>query len=131
MKKPSAKVTSRGAAVVSARPGPTIASPLVGNLLSFAAGLSFLFLCMILPIVGPAAMRGSGSPGAAAVPHARANVASFLAVLLLSLAFSIGAVVSKLERRKQDQSPLPLYSIGLCVVLVFLLFALLTGLLQI
>lgn len=129
MKQP-AKQQKEGRAPV-APPVPLIARPNVGNLFSIAAGLSFLFLCMILPLVGPAAMRGSGSPGAGPVPHARANFLAFLGVLLLSLALSGLAVYSKIERRKVDGSPLPFYSIGLCIVLVFLLIALLTGLLEI
>lgn len=86
---------------------------------------------MILPLVGPAAMRGSGSPGATAVPHAWANYFTFLGVLLLSLALSALAIFSKMERRKKDGSPLPLYSVGLLVLLLFLLVALLMGLLEI
>ena len=108
-----------------------MASPWLGHLLSVGAGLSFLLLCMILPLVGPAAMRGSGSPGATAVPHAKANIAVFAFVLFLSAGLSLLAVYSKLERRKVDKSPLPLYSIGLCVILLFLFIALVTGLLQI
>ena len=104
---------------------------MVGNLLSIAAGLSFLVLCMILPLVGPAAMRGSGSPGATAVPHARANFLMFLGVLLLSLALSALAIFSKIDRRKKDGSPLPVYTIGLFVLLLFLLIALFMGLLEI
>ena len=105
--------------------------PVVGNLFSIAAGLSFLVLGMILPLVGPAAMRGSGSPGATAVPHARANFLTFLGVLLLSLALSALAIYSKVDRRKADGSPLPLYSLGLFGILLFLLVALFMGLLEI
>ena len=111
--------------------GPLFALPIVGNLLSIASGLSFLVLCMILPLVGPSAMRGSGSPGATAVPHARANFLTFLGVLLLSLALSALAVYSKIDRRKADGSPLPVYSIGLFGILLFLLVALFMGLLEI
>lgn len=111
--------------------GPVFALPIIGNLLSIAAGLSFLVLCMILPMVGPAAMRGSGSPGATAVPHARANFLLFLGVLLLSLVLSALAIASKIDRRKTDGSPLPLYTIGLFVLLLFLMIALFMGLLEI
>ena len=90
-----------------------------------------MVLCMILPLVGPAAMRGSGSPGATAVPHARTNFMTFLAVLLISLALSGLAIYSKMDRRKKDGSPLPVYTIGLFVVLLFLLVALFMGLLEI
>ena len=128
--KQSAKQKPAGKAVPLA-PEPVFALPVVGNLLSIAAGLSVLFLCMILPLVGPAAMRGSGSPGATAVPHARANFLMFLGVLLLSLALSVLAILSKMDRRKKDGSPLPIYTIGLLVLLLFLLIALLMGLLEI
>lgn len=118
-------------APLPAAPGPLFALPVIGNLFSIAAGLSFLVLCMILPLVGPAAMRGSGSPGAMAVPHARANFYTFLGVLLLSMALSALAIYSKMDRRKTDGSPRPLYTIGLFVLLLFLLIALLMGLLEI
>ncbi|MBP7829676.1 MAG: hypothetical protein KA248_07135 [Kiritimatiellae bacterium] len=131
MKQQPAKQKRDGRAPVLAEPEPFFARPIVGNLLSLAAGLSFLFLCMILPLVGPAAMRGSGSPGAGPVPHARFNFLTFLGVLLLSLALSVLAYFSKMDRRKKDGSPLPVYTIGLFVVLLFLLVALFMGLLEI
>lgn len=131
MKQQPAKQRKDGRAQALAEPEPFFARPVVGNLLSIAAGLSFLVLCMILPLVGPAAMRGSGSPGATAVPHARFNFMVFLGVLLLSMALSALAFFSKLDRRKKDGSPLPVYTIGLFVMLLFLLVALFMGLLEI
>jgi hypothetical protein len=130
MKQPG-KQRKDGKIQVLETPGPAFALPVVGNLFSIAAGLSFLVLCMILPMVGPAAMRGSGSPGATAVPHARANFYTFLGVLLLSMAFSALAIFSKIDRRKTDGSPLPWYTIGLFVLLLFLLITLFMGLLEI
>ncbi|MBN1269568.1 MAG: hypothetical protein JXB04_08275 [Kiritimatiellae bacterium] len=111
--------------------GPFFARPIVGTILTILSGLSFLFLSMILTIVGPAAMNGSGSPGATTVAWAKQNFLSFLGVLLLSLALAVLATMSKMERRKIDQSPLPYFSMGLAGICVFLLFALVTGLLHI
>ncbi|HOW98639.1 MAG TPA: hypothetical protein P5567_07965 [Kiritimatiellia bacterium] len=131
MKQPQAKQRKETRAPVLAEPEPFFSRTVIGNLLSIAAGLSFLFLCMLLPLVGPAAMRGSGSPGAGAVSHARLNFLTFLAVLLFSMALSVMAYFSKMERRKKDGSPQPIYTIGLFVVLLFLLVALFMGLLEI
>lgn len=103
------------------------ARPAVGSLFTVLSALSFLFLCMILPIVGSAAAHGSGSPGATTAEHYAKNFWAFLGVLLGALALAALAVVSKMERRKVDGSPMPLYSVGLVVLLVFMLIALLSG----
>ena len=86
------------------------------------SGLSFMFLAMCLPLVGPAG---------ATVPYARANQWTFLAVLFVAMVLAVLAVVSKLERRKLDQSPLPYASIGLVVLYAVLLVAVFGGLLRI
>ncbi len=99
-----------------------LANRAVGNTLAILAGLVFLFLCMILPLVGPAG---------AATPYATANFIAFLGVLLLALVLSGLATWSKLQCRKVDGSPFPLWSAGLTGVLVFLLLMLLTGMLKI
>ena len=109
---------------------PFFARPIVGSFFTILSALSFYLLCMILPIVGPAAAHGSGSPGATTAAHYHQNFLTFLAVLLISLALAVLALISKLERRKIDLSPFPLYSVGLCVVCVFLVFALFTGMLS-
>lgn len=107
------------------------ANPTVGSAFTILSGLSLLGLCMILPLVGPAAMQGSGSPGAGPVPHLTENVVTFVAVLILSAVLAVCAVVSKLERRKVDGSPLPLFSISLCGIYLVLFIALVTGILYI
>jgi len=107
------------------------AHPVVGSALTVASGVSFLILCMLLPLVGPAAMNGSGSPGAGPVPHLRANIIAFVAVSLVSLALAVLAIVSKIERRKVDGSPLPYAAFGLAGILVLLLLALAAGLTKI
>jgi uncharacterized membrane protein YidH (DUF202 family) len=109
---------------------PFFARPIVGNIFTILSAVSFYLLCMILPIVGPAAAHGSGSPGATTAAHYHQNFVAFLTVLLISLALAVLALIFKLERRKIDQSPFPLYSVGLCVVCVFLMFALFTGMLS-
>ena len=96
--------------------------PLVGTLLTVLSGLSFLVVCMILPLVGRAG---------ASVSFARQNFFTFLGIVLLSLGLAALAIISKLERRKIDGSPLPYLSIILGAICIVLLVALLTGLLSI
>jgi hypothetical protein len=107
---------------------PLFARPAVGTALTLLSGFSFFFLCMILPIVGPAAVHGSGSPGAGPAPHLAKNYIAFSAALLVSIALAVLAVFSKLQRRKVDGSPLPLYSVGLLFLLAFMVIAFVTGL---
>lgn len=91
--------------------------PAVGTALAVASGLSFFFLCMILPLVGPAGSR---------VEHAGKNKVAFLSILVLTFVLAAMSAFSKMGRRKVDHSPLPLFSFGLCGVclltLVILLF---------
>lgn len=96
--------------------------PGTGSALAILSGLSFLFLCMVLPLVGPAG---------ASAPHADQNFRAFLIVLLVSLALSLAATFSKLSRGKIDGSPAPRWSMGLSGLLVLLLLCLFTGLLRI
>jgi hypothetical protein len=109
---------------------PFFERPVVGSIFTILSAVSFYLLCMILPIVGPAAAHGSGSPGATTAEHYQQNFVVFLVVLLISLTLAVLALISKLKRRKIDQSPFPLYSAGLCVVCVFLVFALFSGMLS-
>ncbi len=92
--------------------------PATGTGLAVASGLSFFFLCMILPIVGPAGSR---------VEHAAQNKAAFLSVLLVTFVLAALAAYSKLGRRKVDGSPLPVLSFGLCGVCILTLLVLLSG----
>jgi hypothetical protein len=108
---------------------PFFERPVVGSFFTILSAVSFYLVCIVLPLVGPAAAHGSGSPGAATAANYHQNFATFLTVLLISLALAVLALISKLQRRKIDQSPFPLYSAGLCVVCVFLVFALFTGML--
>jgi hypothetical protein len=91
--------------------------PTTGTALAVASGLSFFFLCMILPLVGPAGSR---------VAHASENKVAFLFVLLVTFTLAALSAFSKLGRRKVDGSPLPFLSFGLCgiclLTLVILLF---------
>jgi len=96
--------------------------PITGSVLTVAAGLSFFFTCMLLPLVGRA---GSS------VPYADQNQRSFLAVLGVTLLLSLLATATKMMRRHEDQSPLPVWSIGLSAVCIALFILQLTGLLAI
>ncbi len=96
--------------------------PETGSVLTVAAGLSFFFTCMLLPLVGRA---GSS------VPYAGRNQASFLGVLGLTFLLAALATGAKMTRRTVDQSPLPVWSMGLCAVCVLLFVLQITGLLAI
>ena len=93
-----------------------IFKPVVGTTFAVLSGLSFFFLCMILPLVGPAGSR---------VPHAGQNKVAFLSVLVLTFVLAGLSAFSKMGRRKIDQSPLPLFSLGLCGVCILTLVVLL------
>lgn len=96
--------------------------PEVGTVFTILSGLAFLFVCMILPLVGKAGV---------ATVHIRQNTIAFSAAVLVCLVLAALASWSKLKRRALDQSPLPLFSLGLCVVSILLLIALYGGLLRI
>ena len=95
-----------------------LSKPLFGTTMAVAAGLSFFFLCMILPLVGP-----SGSKEA----HAAMNKSAFLVVLVVTFLLAATAAYSKMQQRKADGSPFPYWSLGLCVVCLLTLFILIAG----
>ena len=107
-----------------------LSSPRVGNVLSVLFGLLFLFLCMILPLVGKSAAHGSGSPGAGPMDTLWKNHLFFSISLLLTLLSGAGALYSKLLRRREDGSPYPKATAGLLAVCVLLLLCYVTGLLK-
>lgn len=116
------------------------ALPVVGTALTVAAGLSFQFLCMVLPVVGKAGMnpdREYAVRGLTSMPGAHGfdsyvadNKAAFLVALAVSLVLAIAAFASKYLRRRIDGSPFPHFSLVLVVCCVGLLMAHLTGTLQ-
>ncbi|MCF7816702.1 MAG: hypothetical protein K9M54_02370 [Kiritimatiellales bacterium] len=93
-------------------------TPLAGTILAVASGLSFFFLCMILPLVGPAGSK---------VAHAANNEMAFLGVLLVTFLLAALASYSKLGRRKIEGGSLPWFSLGLCGVCILTLFVLLAS----
>ena len=109
----------------------TLAAPAVGQTLAVLFGLLFLFQCMILPLVGKAAVGGSGSPGAGPAATLWKNQAFFLAMLLLTLALGGAAFYSKWLRHQADGSPFPKFTAGLLALALALLLAFATGLLGI
>jgi uncharacterized membrane protein YidH (DUF202 family) len=96
--------------------------PVTGSTLTVAAGVSFFFNCMLLPLVGRA---GSSSP------NADKNQLAFLAVLGITFTLAALATWSKMMRRSEDKSPLPYWSLGLCAICAVLCILLLTGLLAV
>ena len=95
-----------------------LAKPLFGHVLAVASGLSFFFLCMILPLVGPAGSK---------VEHALKNKLAFLGMLLLTFLLAALSAYSKILQRKTEGGSLPFYSLGLCVVCILSLLVLLAG----
>ena len=93
-----------------------------GTALTIAAGLSFLFVCMILPLVGKAGVQ---------TVHVKQNHYAFLAALLVSLLLSAVASWAKIARRRIDGSPLPVLSLALTALCTLLLVSLFAGLLKI
>ena len=108
-----------------------LAAPMPGHVLAILFGLLFLFQCMILPLVGKAAMGGSGSPGAGPAATVWQNELFFLSMLLLTLATGGAAFYSKWLRRQVDGSPFPKFTAGLLVLTASLLLAFAAGLLKI
>jgi hypothetical protein len=95
-----------------------IFKPRTGTILAVSSGLIFFFLCMILPLVGPAGSR---------VEHAGQNQSVFLLVLVATFALAATAAYSKLGRRKRDGGSLPWFSFGLCAVCILTLLVLLVN----
>lgn len=107
------------------------ASPAAGQALSILFGLLFLVQCMILALVGKAAVGGSGSPGAGPAATLWKNQVFFSVALLLTLAVGAAAFTSKWLRRRADGSPFPAVTAGLLGLSAALLLAFAAGLLGI
>ncbi len=100
----------------------------MADALAAAAGVMFLVLCMLLPLVGPAAARGSGSPGATRAEHYGKNVAAFLSVLTLTTALAVAAVLLRRDNGRRDRIVWAMAAIA--AACIGLLVAFLTGALQ-
>lgn len=103
-------------------PESFFATPWAGTLFTVMSGLSFMLVCMVLPLVGKAGMKTT---------YAAQNQRAFLVIVLVSLVLAALATFSKLARRKIDSSPLPLFSMILMALCILLLVALTFGLLHI
>ena len=108
-----------------------LAAPATGQTLAVLFGLLFLFQCMILPLVGKAAVGGSGSPGAGPAAPLWKNQLFFGAMLLLTIASGAAAFYSKQLRRRADGSAFPKFTAGLLACALAMLLAFATGLLGI
>lgn len=128
-------------AVESKQTDLSFASPVVGTALTVAAGLAFQFLCMVLPLVGKAGMfpqREYAVRGLLNVPgphgfdsYVGLNRITFVGVWMIAAALAIAATLSKLQRRKLDNSPFPAFSVVLLVCCAALMIAHVTGYLHI
>jgi len=96
--------------------------PAVGSVLTVLSGLSFLLLCMLLPLIGKAGV---------ATAHYDKNANLFAIVLAVCTFLSIGALVSKRARSLHDGSPKPRLSLMLVGICVLLWTTLITGLIKI
>jgi len=92
-------------------------NPQFANALAIAAWIFFYFLCMLLPLVGPAGSR---------VEYASKNRLAFLTVLLLTMALAASASFLKMKRRPKDGA-LPYWSLGLCGICVMVFIILISG----
>lgn len=116
-------------------------SPVVGTILTVAAGLAFQFLCMVLPLVGKAGMapeREYAVRGLLNVPgphgfdsYVGANKITFVAVWCVAAGLALAAMLSKLQRRGKDGSPFPAFSTILLICCAVLMIAHVTGYLRI
>jgi len=128
MKKQSISTESEQNGADAFRKG--LSSPLLGQWLSIVFGLLFLFQCMILPLVGKAAVYGSGSPGAGPADTLGQNQFFFTVMLMVTLITGSAAFYSKWQRHKIDGSPFPKVTAGLLGLVVALLLAYVAGLLK-
>ena len=104
-----------------------LAAPATGQTLSILFRLLFLFQCMILPLVGKAAMHGSGSPGAGPAATLWKNQMFFGVMLVLTIAAGGAAFYSKWLRRQLEGSAFPKFTAGLLGLALVLLLAFATG----
>jgi hypothetical protein len=102
-----------------------------GDALTIAAGVLFLLLCMMLPLVGPAAAHGSGSPGATTAAHFGKNQAAFSVMLGLTFSVAVLATVCKLAARARIGGRLPYIALGIDAACAVILVVYAAGLLKI
>jgi hypothetical protein len=96
-----------------------LSNPFWGDALACLGVLFFFFLCMLLPLVGPAGSR--------TVHYWPQNFLTFLGVLLLAIASSALGTWSKLRRREREAGAYPWWSAGLTVFYVLWLLVFLLG----
>ena len=97
-------------------------SPSLNSFFSVLAGLGFMLICMLLPLVAKA-----GS----AVEHSRENRLFFTAIALLTLLLACSSVAINLLRRKRVGAPLRPFSLFVAGIVLTLLAALQLGWLSI
>jgi len=96
--------------------------PQTGNYLTIAAAVALQFTVILLPLVGPAGVMA---------PHAQKNFYAFLAAISFTSLLSGLALFSKIRRMSVDHSPMPKISLALCMVCLWMYYALFRGLFHI
>lgn len=102
----------------------------LAEILAVLFALLFLFQCMLLPLVGKAALSGSGSPGAERAEWAGQNIRFFTQMLTVTLVAGVAAFVMKWKLYKQGAA-FPRLTAVLLVSTVALAAAFAAGLLHI
>lgn len=102
-----------------------------GDTATVSAGILFLLVCMMLPLVGPAAAAGSGSPGAMTADHFETNRMAFSSALALTTLLGFAAAVMKFSARRIDGGGFPRAAVSLVVLCLALTVAYAMGLLTI
>ncbi|MCX7818163.1 MAG: hypothetical protein N2652_02985 [Kiritimatiellae bacterium] len=112
----------------SLAPPPWWRSRRCADAIATAAGVVFLVLCMALPLVGPAAARGSGSPGATRAAHYPKNVTAFLLIWVLAATLTgLGIALHRGQRADRARRHVLAALITLAALLAGILIAFLTG----
>lgn len=96
--------------------------PWVGTLFTTLSALGLMLLGILLPLI---------SKAGTVVSYSAKNTTVFAVALLLTLLCSGAAVAVNMKRRAVDGSPLPLVSLIICSVLVFIFGCFITGLLRV
>lgn len=107
-------------AVLGERIRAVAVSAQTGNALAVGAGLLFLGLCMVLPLVGKAACGGSGSPGAGPMDTLGANMGFFWGLWAATAAVGGASMANKAWRWKRLGEPFPKAVPGLLSVVALL-----------
>jgi len=97
---------------------PFFLKPVVGKTLGLLAAISFYFLCMLFPLIGPAGSK---------MTFAKKNEITFIAVLMLTFTLALSTVFLKIKTRKQEGGPFPIATSILSLLCLIILVILKLG----